>query len=305
MLVVHEVRPQWGVGEVLSAGNGRITIRFADEQRIFHTPIAALLPAPDGASGPSTRRAAAKKGVTKAAGGTKAAKSAAGASIEAALTKFSGAFPDGFKDAKYLKDERDEKVAGHEAFVRELGGGQGEALLAAGDVEEVVRRMLRVARSVKLMDASEKKGFADGLEFRDPSNPRENAAAAAAYAGALFALIAASAKGVDEAAFTKYCDAVTHLPVIGNSRPQGWVAATTLPALAMPEVFCLLRPEVTKMMATTMKADLKYAATPNWGTYQEFMKMVKGLLVRLRMPPYEARDFLDVQWFIVVAGYGV
>lgn len=302
-MVVHEVRPQWGVGEVLSAGNGRIMVRFADEQRTFQAPIASLLPAPEGASGPSTRRAAAKKGATKS-GGVKASK-ADGGSIENVLAKFQGSYPDGFKDSKYLKDERDEKVAGHEAFVRELGGGQGEALLAAGDVEEVVRRMLRVVRSVKLMDASEKKGFADGLEFRNPSNPRENATAAASYAGALFGLIAASEKGVDEAAFAKYCDAVTHLPVIGNARPQGWAAATTLPALALPEVFCVLRPEVTKKLAATVKADLQYAATPNWGTYQEFMKMAKGLLVRLRMPPYEARDFLDVQWFVVVAGYGV
>ena len=75
--------------------------------------------------------------------------------------------------------------------------------------------------------------------------------------------------------------------------------------MALPEVFCALRPEVTKKVAAVMKADLQYAATPNWGTYQEFMKMARGLLVRLRMPPYGARDLFDVQGFILIAGNGM
>jgi hypothetical protein len=63
-----------------------------------------------------------------------------------------------------------------------------------------------------------------------------------------------------------------------------------------------LKPEKTKAAADTLGFDLRYDATLNWDTYAALLRM--GDLYLSLLKPRGAKDFVDVQSFIFVAGGG-
>lgn len=88
----------------------------------------------------------------------------------------------------------------------------------------------------------------------------------------------------------------------GKTNPAKWTVATVLPYLAEPSRFMFLKPAVTKACAARLAYDLKYYPQLNCVTYFRLLEMSEYLLVRLQ--PYGARDFIDVQSFIWVIGGG-
>jgi hypothetical protein len=209
---------------------------------------------------------------------------------EEALGRFKEAYPQGFVDTAYTGDGKGRQARparirrAQAAWAETLGGGQGERLLAAGELPKLIEAVLAVE---KLAGASQggadKASLAAGLK---------DAEAARGYFTALFAYLAAPAS--EKTLFDALSDAVAALP---GEAPR-WPLVTTLPFLARPEREMLLRPKLTSQAAHRLGLELRFAAEPNWVTYSTLVRSSEQLLEKLR--PLGARDLIDVESFLTV-----
>ncbi|MBI5070161.1 MAG: hypothetical protein HZB56_18155 [Deltaproteobacteria bacterium] len=170
-----------------------------------------------------------------------------------------------------------------EGWVELLGGGKGEALLAAGDVGEIVSRLRKVERLVAAV-AGVVEGGALELALADP-------ALTGPWLEALFELL--SVPSPSRARFDKLFAATAALPAPAGT---AWTLATLFPFLADPEKHVLLRPKATRGAAERLGCDIRYDAAPNWATYATLRSVAGKLLERLQV--IGARDQADVETFL-------
>lgn len=206
-----------------------------------------------------------------------------------AVDRFHREFPMGFKDPRYLGDEkkgeRNYKLSAHHVFLRELGDGQARRLLRDGAVDELRQRLLRVDSASNLLYPQfEKAPLRDGLA---------DDAAALHYFEALFDYVEADEPTAD--LFSAMVSALSRLPQPG-SNPDSWPVATVFPFLANPSRDIFLRPTQAKKAAALMAFELNYEATPNWLTYSRWLRLANLMLEQLE----GARDLIDVQSFLFV-----
>lgn len=209
-----------------------------------------------------------------------------------AVARFLEAFPKGFADPRYAGDaaDRRDRVArwrrAHEVYAERLGGGEGERLLAAGDVAGLVERALEVERVVRpLLRGAEKGSFEDALEDLE---------AARGYFAALFELLAA--KAPEQPRFEALAAAVAAMAP--GAKESGWPIVTLLPFVARPGLDVLLRPGFVCEVGHRLGLELAYEPQPNWSTYAALLRSTEALLERLR--PLGARDHVDVEAFLHV-----
>jgi hypothetical protein len=210
-----------------------------------------------------------------------------------AVARFAEAFPKGFADPSYAGDASDKRGRAprwrraQQAYAETLGAGEGERLLAAGDVAALVERALGVERLVRpLHKDAEKASFEEALKNLD---------AARGYFTALFELLAPPAP--EQSRFEALCEAVAALPP-GASQEAGWPIATLLPFIARPDVHMLLRPKFACDVGHRLGLELAYDPKPNWSTYSALLRSTELLLEKLR--PLGARDHVDVEAFMNV-----
>jgi hypothetical protein len=211
-----------------------------------------------------------------------------------AVARFLEAYPQGFADPRYLdpEKERGERACrwrrAHDAFEEQLGRGEGERLLEAGDVAGLVERTLRVERHVRTLHRdAEKTSFEDGLA--DPGSAR-------GFFAALFELLATATP--ERSRFEALAAAVVALAP-GAARESGWPIVTLLPFVARPDLHMLLRPRFACDVAQRLGLELAYEAEPNWSTYSALLESAGLLLEKLR--PLGARDHVDVEAFMHVS----
>jgi hypothetical protein len=209
-----------------------------------------------------------------------------------ASARFLEVFPKGFADPSYgdATDKRD-RVArwrrAHDVYAETLGNGEGERLLAAGDVGGVVERALRVERTVRpLHKDAEKVSFDDTLKDLE---------AARGYFAALFALLAA--KAPEQSRFEALA-ATTAALAPGAAQEARWPLVTLLPFVARPDLHMLLRPRFACEVGHRLGLELAFEPQPNWSTYSALLRSAELLLERLR--PLGARDHVDVEAFMYV-----
>ncbi len=206
-----------------------------------------------------------------------------------AVARFLAASEQGFTTGEEGRDRNDRAGKwrrAHEAFVELLGGGQGERLLAGGQVDELARRAASVERNVRvLQSAAEKAVFQEVL--RDPAIARR-------FFEELFALLAESAPG--QARFEALASTVAAVP--GGASEAGWAVVTTLPFIAQPDRHVVLRPRLTCDAAHRLGLELRYTAQPAWACYATLLRSAGQLLEKLRT--LGARDFIDVESFLHV-----
>lgn len=210
-----------------------------------------------------------------------------------ALKKFLGIYPLGFEDPLYLSEasggERGFKIQAHELFEETLGQGQGERLVASGDAAELARRASRVqAKTQVLLHATEAAAFHDGL--KEPAK-------SLAFFAALFDLLATPEP--EEFSFTNYLEALFALPQPGTTKLRKWTIATLLPAIAQPDKYIFVKPEIIREAAARLAFDIGYEASPTWSIYRRILKLARRLHTQLA--PLGARDYVDVQSFLWVA----
>jgi hypothetical protein len=209
-----------------------------------------------------------------------------------AVARFLESFPEGFKDPKYVGDgkERRQRASrwrrAHDAFVETLGGGEGERLLAAGDVGGLAERALKIERHVRALQKDGETSLEEAL-----ANPETGRA----FFAALFELLAESAP--EQSRFEALAAAVAALPP-GGAREDGWPLVTLLPFVARPDRHMVLRPRFASEVAQRLGLELAYDAAPNWSTYAALLRSAELLLEKLR--PLGARDHIDVESFMHV-----
>ncbi len=207
-----------------------------------------------------------------------------------AVARFMAVFPDGFADPKGKGIDKPGRVArwrrAHEVYEETLGGGEGERLLAAGDVGGLAERALRVERHVRPL-LLEKSSFEDALK---------NLEAVPAYFGALFDLLATPAP--EQSRFEALAAAV-EVMAPGASPESLWPIVTLLPFVARPDLHMLLRPKFACEVAQRLGLDLAYEPRPSWATYSALLRSAGVLLEKLR--PLGARDHVDVESFMHAA----
>lgn len=206
-----------------------------------------------------------------------------------ALAKFKRLFPKGFDDPSYLGDdkigERNYKWEKHEEYVELLGGGEGERLLAAGDLPELIRRTRRVT-STNMTSIFEKGAFGDALAGGEETRR---------FFQAFFKMLT---DGPNETSVTTYFDALERLPQ-PKGRVATWPIATLMPFFAQPQRHMFLKPEITQEAESRLGFHLSYKPHPNWLTYKKLLELAELLMKELR--PLGARDYIDVQSFMWVA----
>ncbi|BDG04726.1 hypothetical protein [Anaeromyxobacter oryzae] len=212
-----------------------------------------------------------------------------------AVARFLEAFPEGFADPRYVattgKERSDQRASrwrrAHEAFVEELGNGQGERLLEAGDVAGLVERAVRVERNVRTLHKDADKISLE-VALKDPG-------AARTFFAALFELLASSP---DQTRFEALAEATAALTP--DATPESrWPTVTLLPFVARPELHMLLRPRFACDVAQRLGLELAYSAAPNWKTYSALLGSAALLLEKLR--PLGAKDHVDVEAFMHVS----
>ncbi len=213
-------------------------------------------------------------------------------SSESAKRRFVERFPLGFQDEAYLNGkksgERAYKMAAVELYASTLGDGKGEALLAAGEVEQVVKLVKRVVTKVgNLLAKSEQAAFNTGLAGDK---------AAAHFLGAFFALSNPPSKET----FDPYIEALRALPMDAESDADAdkWTVATLLPSIAWPETYVFVKPTNVKKTAERLEFGISYATNPNWKTYAAILKLAETCMTELA--DLNPVDYIDMQSYFWV-----
>jgi len=206
-----------------------------------------------------------------------------------AIAQFLAMFPEGFVDPAYVGDGKGKRAwrwrAAREVCADAFGKGEGERLVADGDIKELVKRVLKIE---KLIAPLHPPADTDAVKeaFADEETTRP-------FFGALVELLSVPSPG--RARFEKLFAAAQDLPV---EPAQQWLVATLFPFLASPERHVVLRPKATCEAAERLGCDLRYDAAPNWATYAALRTLSTQLLEKLK--PNGAKDFIDVECFLHV-----
>jgi len=157
---------------------------------------------------------------------------------EEAVARFLEAYPKGFADPLYTGDGKGRQARparirrAHTAFVEAFGNGEGERLLAAGDVAKLVTETLAIEKLAGANQAgADKANLAGGLKDPEVAKP---------FFAALFEDLATATP--ERPGFEALSAAVAAFPADESSR--GWQLVTLLPFLAQPDRHLLLRPKV-------------------------------------------------------------
>lgn len=212
-------------------------------------------------------------------------------SHEDAVAEFLSVFPQGFPDPSRLEASKKERASGWRAasseWAKALGAGEGERLLADGDLAEVTRRALRVACHV-----TPTRGGIEADALEEALDPGDEVAA---FYDALFKVTSAPSPARPR---LEKLFAVTE--ALGVDRDLAWPMATLFPFVADPAQHVLLSPRSACGAAARLGCDLRYKVAPNWTTYRALRTLAEQLLDRLR--PHGARDFIDVESFLYTLG---
>ena len=289
MIVNADRNPNWGPGKIVSASGDHLHIVFRDlkdaQAKVFNRnagglkvaeiqrdPILDNLP-------PLIERD--KRWYLRKAR----------ISFDSAVRTFLRHFPAGFSDPKYTSGEREGKDQAHRQFNEQLGLDEIKRLLELGDIVSLTKKIQSVKIPVnELLAPFENAAFSDAM--------KDTHAARRFFAMLLPVL---ESPEITQDIFEPYLEAVSSLPARG-SRVATWPIATLFPHIAQPRRHMFLKPENTKKAADTLGFDLQYDPKLNWTTYAALLRMGQVYLGLLQSKG--ARDFVDVQSFIFVAGGG-
>jgi hypothetical protein len=204
---------------------------------------------------------------------------------EQAIADFLAVSPRGFEasGAGGRRDRRASWRAASAEWTQAFGPGDGERLVAAGDVRELVKRAVKIEREVVQV--------AGTFVAQDLKDALRDADAALVFFEALFGVLGAPLPG--RARFEKLFAAAADLP----AEPSlAWPLATLFPFVADPARHVFLWPKAACAAAERLGCDLRYDPSPTWATYAALRGLSTQLLEELRA--HGARDFVDVEAFL-------
>jgi hypothetical protein len=270
--VRHPIKPEWGLGEVLTDSHGekvRVFFVGAGEKTISLQHVTLDCIPKDEAAHPVLDHLR----VPVESGGMRYQ------SLPKSIKRFLERFPQGFYGVRFAAEERDYKVRAHELAQDLLSKSALAHLLSVDDSGEVCRRALRVANATNLIFPYEKMALKDGL-----ASPVHQQAFATALLHLLYG------HGDLQPRFERYADI---LAGIGAAK---WTIVTYFLFIVYPEEHMFLKPTVTQNAAEISGFAINYRPDLNWLTYTSvltFAKYLKAELVKL-----SPRDMIDVQSFM-------
>lgn len=198
---------------------------------------------------------------------------------------FEQTYPAKFDDDKFINNDLRNKRAAAEVFNVNFGEGRGAAMVDEGKHAEIASTLDGMYRATNILSPFEVKAVHKAFVKGDES--------ATKVLGSTLAFIA----NPGQPTFKAMAEAVSQLPADGG-KVHTWPIVTLLPFLADPTRFIPLKPTNTELIAARMEVNLKYDTTPNWETYDAFLRMSKSLLDRLAQ--IGAKDMIDVQQFMAI-----
>jgi hypothetical protein len=205
--------------------------------------------------------------------------------LDAAVQWFEGNYPAAFADEKFIDNDLRNKRAAAEVFTANFGEGRGAAMVDEGKHAEIASTLDGIFRATNILSPFEVKAVHKAFVKADESST--------AVLGATLAFLATPAQQT----FKAMAEAVSKLPADGG-KVHTWPIVTLLPFLGDPKRFLPLKPTNSEIISARMDAKLKYDTTPNWETYEAFLRMSRNLFDRLA--PIGAKDMIDVQQFMWV-----
>ena len=205
--------------------------------------------------------------------------------LDEAVQWFEQTYPTRFSDEKFVDSDLRNKRAAAEVFQANFGEGRGAAMVAEGKHAEIASTLDGIYRATNILSPFEVKAVHKAFVKGDES--------ATKVLGTTLAFLNNPAHQT----FKTMAEAVSQLPADGG-KVHTWPIVTVLPFLADPKRFIPLKPTNTELMAARMGVNLKYDTTPNWETYDAFLRMANALLDRLKQ--IGAQDMIDAQQFMSV-----
>ena len=203
--------------------------------------------------------------------------------LDETLQWFDQTYPAKFEDEKFIDNDLRNKRAAAEVFQVNFGEGRGAAMVDEGKHAEIASTLDGMYRATNILSPFEVKAVHKAFVKGDES--------ATKVLGCTLAFIA----NPGQPTFKAMAEAVSQLPADGG-KVHTWPIVTLLPFLADPKRFLPLKPTNTELIAARLEVNLKYDTTPNWETYDAFLRMSKSLLDRLAQ--IGAKDMIDVQHFM-------
>lgn len=264
--VIHPGKKEWGLGEVLEdeiggkvkvffveSGEKNLNLDYAQLEKVKREPHPILDNLKPSAKGHKGKRHY--------------------------IEGFLKLYPMGFRDEKYLNDERNYKLEACEFTETFFNQKEFEARLGVEDYEGICDRIFKVVNKTNLIFPNEKMGLKDGL--KDTKAQR-------LFSESLFQLLYGDRKVEDR--FNSFIQCLTEIDA------TKWTIATYFLYLKYPKEHMFLKPEATKGGADAFSFDLKYKSELNWLTYESLLKFSNYLFEELS--ELEPKDMIDVQSFI-------
>jgi hypothetical protein len=205
--------------------------------------------------------------------------------LDAAVQWFGETYPAKFEDEKFLDNDLRNKRSAAEVFQANFGDGRGAAMVSEGKHVEIAGALDSIFRATNILSPFEMKAVHKAFVKADEASTK------------VLATTMAFIANPGQHTFKMMGEAVSQLPADGG-KVHTWPIVTLLPFLADPQRFIPLKPTNSDVIASRMNAKLKYDTTPNWETYELFLRMSNSLLDRLK--PLGAKDMIDVQQFMWV-----
>ena len=203
--------------------------------------------------------------------------------LDEAVQWFQQTYPAKFADEKFIDSDLRNKRAAAEVFQANFGEGRGAAMVAEGKHGEIASTLDGIYRATNILSPFEVKAVHKAFVKGDESATK------------VLATTLAFLNNPAHQTFKAMAEAVSQLPADGG-KVHTWPIVTVLPFLADPKRFIALKPTNTELMAARMGANLRYDTTPNWETYDAFLRMSNALLDRLKT--HGAQDHIDTQAFM-------
>ena len=202
-----------------------------------------------------------------------------------AIARFLATHPDGFSAPRFLKEERDASVRGHQLCIQLLGETEISELIAERRYQDVCDRARHIESVTNLLTKSEKTAFYSALE-----TPLSQKTFSEALANLFY--------GTDseEDRFKAF---VRALDLLGIGR---WPYATLYGFIRFPQDKVFIKPTVIQNVTKAFCWRINYKVEPNWRTYTAVLRLYSYLRTCLVEDGLMPKDMIDVQSFIWLAG---
>lgn len=180
--------------------------------------------------------------------------------------------------SRRLKRHRDAAAASAQEL---LSKEALEALTAAGDHAEVLRRVTEIVHATDLVTRAQ----AEPVAKAKPS-PQLTAGIKDLLYG----------EGEYEPRFDEYC----RLMLEAGRKQLSWPLASAIPALVQPNGHVAVRPTVLAMQAQWAYPRLRYSTKPEGRVYTRILNMSRTVRDTLTTADYSPKDLLDVYDFMLV-----